>query len=240
MRFDECLRIRSRAGSCYRRGSRRKMAKSQRASGQCSLAQAALSVGSGPGWKRQAGHALAVFEDSSTCSQCHGGAVGGGSGGGECGRVLRWRRRCCFFLFVIFFFAGGAPSAGCLRWAGRDMGRCDAAAIGVKVCVSRPCSPTHVAGRWVDGIYSLMLQDTVTATFLQREVNQLHELAFTARAVCCNLHRPHFCARQAYIISGVTDFTLRRRQPCRLATTKDTRATLPPETADRWVTSLHS
>lgn len=43
---------------------------------------------------------------------------------------------------------------------------------------------------------------------LQREFKQLRELAFTARAVCCcsvDYRRPHFCARQAYIISGVFD-----------------------------------
>lgn len=81
-----------------------------------------------------------------------------------------------------------------LRCAGRDMGRCDASAIGVKVCVSHGRAPTHVAGRWMNGIYSLMLQDTVTTTLLQRGFTQLRELAFTARAVCCNLHRPYFCA----------------------------------------------
>lgn len=145
MRFVQALGIRSRKGGYYRRESRRKMAKSQRASGQCSLAQAALSVWSGRGWKWHAGHALAVLEDSSTRSQCHGGAVGGG---GESGWVLRWRRWCLFFrFFVIFFFAGGAPNAGLVAiWE-------DASAIGVKVCVSQDRAPTHVAGRWM--VYTL-------------------------------------------------------------------------------------
>lgn len=146
----------------------------------------------------QAGHALAVFEDSSTCSQCHGGAAGGGGGvGGECGSVLRWRRWCCFFLFVIFFFAGGAPNAGCAGLVAiwEDAMRRRSASRSV----SYGRAPTHVAGSWMNcGIYTLMLQDTVITTLLQRAFTQLRELAFTARAVCCNLHRPRFCAaRQA-------------------------------------------
>jgi hypothetical protein len=65
-------------------------------------------------------------------------------------------------LFVIFFFAGGAPNAGLVAiWE-------DASAIGVKVCVFQDRAPTHVAGRWMDGIYTLMLQDAVTTTLLQR------------------------------------------------------------------------
>jgi hypothetical protein len=138
------------------------MAKSQRASRQCSLAQAALSVWLRLGWKWQAGHALAVLAGSSTRSQCHGGAVGGGGESGWCAWALRWRRWCFFLFFVIFFFAGGAPNAGLVAiWE-------DASAIGVKVCVFQDRAPTHVAGRWMDGIYTLMLQDAVTTTLLQR------------------------------------------------------------------------
>ena len=83
MRFGQGVGIRASGGRCSKE-SRRKMAKSQRVYGQCSLAQAALSVWSRLGWKWQAGHALAVVEGSSRCSQCHGGAVGGGGGSGEC------------------------------------------------------------------------------------------------------------------------------------------------------------
>ena len=170
------------------------MAKSQRVYGQCSLAQAALSVWSRLGWNWQAGHALAVVEDSSTRSQCHGGAVEGGGGGdsGECGRVLRWRRWCLFFLFFVIFFAGGAPNAGLVAiWE-------DASAIGVKVCVSQDRAPTHVAGGWCT-VHSLLLETYShhhdVATKIQAATRAL---AFTARAVCCS--RPTaaaFCARQA-------------------------------------------
>jgi hypothetical protein len=73
----------------------------------------------------------------------------------------------------------------------------DASAIGVKVCVFQDRAPTHVAGRWMDGIYTLMLQDAVTTTLLQRQSKQLRELSFTARAVCCSRPTAAFCARQA-------------------------------------------
>jgi hypothetical protein len=81
-----------------------------------------------------------------------------------CAWALRWRRWWLFFLlFVIFFFAGGAPDAGLVAiW----MGRC----VGDRrqgLCVSDR-APTHVAGRWMDGIHTLMLQDTVTTALLQR------------------------------------------------------------------------
>lgn len=92
-------------------------------------------------------------------------------------------------------------------------------------------------------VYTLYcLRYRVTTTMLQREFKQLRELAFTARAVCCSLSTTDGLtfapAKPTSFLGCLTDFTLRRRQPCRLATPKGTRATLPPETADGWVTSL--
>lgn len=72
MRFGQGVGIRASGGRCSKE-SRRKMAKSQRVYGQCSLAQAALSVWSRLGWNWQAGHALAVVEDSSTVPWRSGG-----------------------------------------------------------------------------------------------------------------------------------------------------------------------
>jgi hypothetical protein len=153
MRVDQAVGIRSRKGGCYRRESRRQMAKSQRASGQCSLAQAALSVWSGRGWKWQAGHALAVLEGSSTHSQCHGGAVGGGGEWGwKCVGVALAAVVSLLSLRRDLLLCGWSSEC----WAGRDMGRC----VGDRrqgLCVSRPCSDSR--GRWMDGIYTLMLQE---------------------------------------------------------------------------------
>lgn len=157
------------------------MAKSQKTPGQCSLAQAALYVWSRLGWKWQAGHALAVSEDSSTRSQCHGGAAGGGGGGGgsgECGWVLRWRRWCLFLFRDLLLLCGWSSECWLVAiWE-------DASAIGVKVCVSRPCSYSR-GRRMVYTVYCLRV--TVTTTMLQRDFKQLRERSHSPPAPCAAL-----------------------------------------------------
>jgi len=139
------------------------------------------------------------------------------------------------FSFVIFFSAGGAPNAGWSRY-----GKMRRRSASRSVCLKTVLQLTWQA----DGlmVYTrYCLKHTVTTMLLQQEFKQLCELPFTARAVCWTA-AAHFCTRQAYkptsflgLRGDCTDFTLRRRQPCRLATPRGTRATLPPETADGWV-----
>ena len=175
MRFGQGVRIRASGGRCSKE-SRRKMAKSQRVYGQCSLAQAALSVWSRLGWNWQAGHALAVLEDSSTRSQCHGGAAGGGGGGsGGCGWVLRWRR-WCLFLFRDLLLCG---------WSWSRYGKKRRRSTSRSVCLKTVLRLTWQA----DGVqYTVYcLKHTVTTTMLQRRSKQLRERSHSPPAPCAAL-----------------------------------------------------
>ena len=124
--------------------------------------------------------------------------------------------------------------------SGRDMGRC----VGDRrqgLCVSRPCSDSR--GRRMLWYIHFTARDIESPPRCCNENSSSYASSHSPPAPCAaalsTTDGLTFApAKPTSFLGCLTDFTLRRRQPCRLATPKRTRATLPPETADGWVTSL--
>lgn len=117
----------------------------------------------------------------------------------------------------------------------------DASAIGVKVCVFQ----TVLQLTWqADGWYiHFNATRTQSPPRCCRDNRNSYASSHSPPAPCAALDRQQqpFAPAKPYIISGVTDFTLRRRQPCRLATRRATPKTLEPSCRPRLPTggSLH-
>lgn len=106
----------------------------------------------------------------------------------------------------------------------------------------RPCSNSR--GRQIDGWYiHFNATRTQSPPRCCRNNRNSYVSSHSPPAPCAALDRQQqpFAPAKPYIISGVTDFTLRRRQPCRLATRRATPKTLEPSCRPRLPTggSLH-